>query len=82
MHQGAGFTKRNKVEDFKRLVSMYQTWIHKMYPEFTIESMVEKVEKLCHSKGVKVKIAIIYHKEYLKFCKKRVSAKQVALECG
>src|SRR5882762_10081140 len=42
--------------DLNRLLQVYQFWAHKMYPKTQFKDTVDRVEKLCHSKRMHVRL--------------------------
>lgn len=45
-----------QVSDLNRLLQVYQFWTHKMYPKTQFRGTVQRVEKLCHSKRMHVRV--------------------------
>ncbi|KAG8217926.1 replication fork protection component Swi3-domain-containing protein [Butyriboletus roseoflavus] len=44
--------------DLNRLLQVYQFWTHKMYPKTSFKDTVNRVEKLCHSKRMQVRLSV------------------------
>ena len=45
--------------DLNRLFSMYQFWAHKLYPKTQFSDTVNRIEKLCHSKRMHVRVKLM-----------------------
>ncbi|KAF8550446.1 Swi3-domain-containing protein [Imleria badia] len=50
--------KGNEHTDLNRLLQAYQFWTHKMYPKMPFKDTVNRVEKLCHSKRMQVRLSV------------------------
>lgn len=48
----------SQLADLNRLFSLYQFWSHKMYPRTQFSDTVNRVEKLCHSKRMIVRLLV------------------------
>ena len=44
-----------QLSDLNRLMNLYQFWAHKLFPKIQFSDLVERVEKLCHSKRMHVR---------------------------
>jgi replication fork protection complex subunit Csm3/Swi3 len=42
--------------DLDRVLQVYQFWTHKLYPKTRFKETVDRVEKLCHSKRMQVRV--------------------------
>jgi replication fork protection complex subunit Csm3/Swi3 len=47
---------RKQEADLNRLLRIYQFWTHKLYPKTQFRDTVERVEKLCHSRRMHVRL--------------------------
>ncbi|KXS17513.1 Swi3-domain-containing protein [Gonapodya prolifera JEL478] len=43
------------IRDLSRLMNCYQIWAHGLYPKFAFTDAVDKIEKLCHERRMKVR---------------------------
>ncbi|KAH0826979.1 replication fork protection component Swi3-domain-containing protein [Lanmaoa asiatica] len=50
--------KGNEHADLNRLLQVYQFWTHRMYPKTSFKDTVNRVEKLCHSKRMQVRLSV------------------------
>ncbi|KAL0566444.1 chromosome segregation in meiosis-related protein [Marasmius crinis-equi] len=50
-------TKNFRATDLNRLLQVYQFWTHRMYPKSQFNDTVERIEKLCHSKRMRVALS-------------------------
>jgi hypothetical protein len=46
--------KGHEVENLDKLLAFYQIWGHELYPKLIFKSIVEKVEKVCKERRLKV----------------------------
>ncbi|KAI6005619.1 replication fork protection component Swi3-domain-containing protein [Pisolithus albus] len=44
--------------DLNRLLQVYQFWAHRMYPKAPFRDTINRVEKLCHSKRMQVRLSV------------------------
>ncbi|KIK97453.1 hypothetical protein PAXRUDRAFT_824916 [Paxillus rubicundulus Ve08.2h10] len=44
--------------DLKRVLQVYHFWTHKMHPKMPFKETVSRVEKLCHSKRMQVRLSV------------------------
>ncbi|KAF8843649.1 Swi3-domain-containing protein [Paxillus ammoniavirescens] len=44
--------------DLKRMLQVYHFWTHKMHPKMPFKETVDRVEKLCHSKRMQVRLSV------------------------
>lgn len=45
--------------NFDTILNMYQTWGHAMFPRLEFSSLVKRVEKLCHSKRMRMHLSAL-----------------------
>lgn len=50
--------KGNEHSDLNRLLQVYQFWAHRMYPKAPFRDTINRVEKLCHSKRMQVRLSV------------------------
>ncbi|KAI0256839.1 replication fork protection component Swi3-domain-containing protein [Lactifluus subvellereus] len=50
--------KGHEATDLDRVLQVYQFWTHKLYPKTRFKEMVDRVEKLCHSKRMQVSLSV------------------------
>ncbi|KAF9242124.1 replication fork protection component Swi3-domain-containing protein [Melanogaster broomeanus] len=50
--------KGHEHTDLNRILQVYQFWTHKMYPKEPFKETVDRVEKLCHSKRMQVRLSV------------------------
>ncbi|KAF9218318.1 Swi3-domain-containing protein [Gyrodon lividus] len=50
--------KGHEHTDLNRILQVYQFWTHKMYPKTPFKETVNRVEKLCHSKRMQVRLSV------------------------
>ncbi|KAF9265431.1 Swi3-domain-containing protein [Marasmius fiardii PR-910] len=50
--------KGHEATDLNRLLQVYQFWAHRMYPKSQFNDTVERVEKLCRSRRMNVKLSV------------------------
>lgn len=56
-----GFKPKGKTyehSDLNRLLQVYQFWAHRMYPKTPFRDTINRVEKLCHSKRMQVRLSV------------------------
>ena len=51
-------------EDLKKVMKSYEYWCHRMYPKFTFDDCVAKLEKLGTKKPVQVRKYLLVHSLY------------------
>ncbi|KAG2054647.1 Swi3-domain-containing protein [Suillus hirtellus] len=50
--------KGHEHSDLQRILQVYQFWSHRLYPKTPFKDTVERVEKLCHSKRMQVRLSV------------------------
>ncbi|KAL4077074.1 replication fork protection component Swi3-domain-containing protein [Scleroderma yunnanense] len=50
--------KGHEHPDLNRLLQVYQFWTHRMFPKTPFKDTVDRVEKLCHSKRMQVRLSV------------------------
>ncbi|KAG2132686.1 Swi3-domain-containing protein, partial [Suillus cothurnatus] len=50
--------KGHERSDLQRILQVYQFWSHRLYPKTPFKDTVERVEKLCHSKRMQVRLSV------------------------
>ncbi|KAI6045776.1 replication fork protection component Swi3-domain-containing protein [Pisolithus marmoratus] len=50
--------KGHEHSDLNRLLQVYQFWTHRMYPKTPFRDTINRVEKLCHSKRMQVRLSV------------------------
>ncbi|KAG2157167.1 replication fork protection component Swi3-domain-containing protein [Suillus clintonianus] len=50
--------KGHELSDLHRILQVYQFWSHRLYPKTPFKDTVERVEKLCHSKRMQVRLSV------------------------
>ncbi|KIJ68909.1 hypothetical protein HYDPIDRAFT_36026 [Hydnomerulius pinastri MD-312] len=50
--------KGHEHTDLNRILQVYQFWTHRMYPKTSFEDTVDRVEKLCHSRRMQVRLSV------------------------
>ncbi|KAG0707700.1 replication fork protection component Swi3-domain-containing protein [Suillus ampliporus] len=50
--------KGHEQSDLHRILQVYQFWTHKLYPKTPFKDTVERIEKLCHSKRMQVRLSV------------------------
>ncbi|KAG7092516.1 hypothetical protein E1B28_008867 [Marasmius oreades] len=50
--------KGHEATDLNRLLQVYQFWTHRMYPKSQFSDTVERIEKICHSRRMNVKLSV------------------------
>ncbi|KAI6103391.1 replication fork protection component Swi3-domain-containing protein [Pisolithus sp. B1] len=50
--------KGHEHSDLNRLLQVYQFWAHRMYPKTPFRDTINRVEKLCHSKRMQVRLSM------------------------
>ncbi|KAH7889223.1 replication fork protection component Swi3-domain-containing protein [Phlebopus sp. FC_14] len=50
--------KGHEHTDLNRILQVYQFWTHRMYPKTTFKDTVNRIEKLCHSKRMQVRLSV------------------------
>jgi len=46
--------------DLDRVLQVYQFWAHKLYPKTRFKETIDRVEKLCHSKRMQVRLVFTF----------------------
>ncbi|KAG1756716.1 Swi3-domain-containing protein [Suillus paluster] len=54
--------KGHEHSDLQRILQVYQFWTHRLYPKTPFKDTVERIEKLCHSKRMQVRLSV-WHDE-------------------
>ncbi|KAI8807528.1 replication fork protection component Swi3-domain-containing protein [Cladochytrium replicatum] len=57
--------KGHEMEDVEKLLMYYQIWAHELMPSLTFESVVERVETLCHTRQCKMYADAVVHEQKL-----------------
>ncbi|KAJ3054807.1 hypothetical protein HK097_000732 [Rhizophlyctis rosea] len=55
--------KGHEVEDLQKLITFYQIWGHELYPSAPFRQVVEKTEKVCHERQLKVFLSSVIAEE-------------------
>ena len=50
------FTSSIQASDLNRLLAIYQFWTHSLYPKTQFRDTVGRIEKLCHTKLMQVRL--------------------------
>ncbi|KAJ8584935.1 Swi3-domain-containing protein [Rhizopogon salebrosus TDB-379] len=50
--------KGHELSDLHRILQVYQFWTHRLFPKTPFKDTVERVEKLCHSKRMQVRLSV------------------------
>ncbi|KAG1803803.1 Swi3-domain-containing protein [Suillus plorans] len=50
--------KGHEHSDLQRILQVYQFWSHRLYPKTPFKDTIERVEKLCHSKRMQVRLSV------------------------
>ncbi|OJA08160.1 hypothetical protein AZE42_03595 [Rhizopogon vesiculosus] len=50
--------KGHEHSDLNRVLQVYQFWTHRLFPKTPFKDTVERVEKLCHSKRMQVRLSV------------------------